>query len=322
MGPTSGRASSLGTRGWNIDPIVDHLNDYSPGYVCDIFVSESELLKRPVDIVFVCKRFDMISIETLQELSRTGVKLIYSIADNTRLGRSKCYLDHPEYMELFDYFKLASPIQLQDVSHYGTPCCWFPTPALNRRFKTEYGQEGPLRVVWSGFKENLGTVEPLFTLIKEVSERTAIPMEVVLNTNLPESHQDGVQVIPWNVATWEDVLISSDIAVVAKNRDDFFEGRKPPTKMLTYMAAGLPTVCSPTAADERIMRHGVTAYSAFTEADRKFYLTELATKPDLRRKMGLIARESVVAQCSIEKISHEHELLFDSVLTQPEGGSG
>lgn len=303
----------LGTRGWNIDPIVDHLNQHSSEFVCDTFVNESELLTRPVDIVFICKTFDHISLDSLVELKRRGVKLIYSIVDNSRY-EAKCYLDHPEYMELFDHLLLVSSVQEQDVVHYEKPFSYLPSLIVNTKYKTDYQQNDPLRLVWNGVPENLDPMKPLFQLVKDVSHEIGIPMEVVINTNLPALREDGVHVVPWSIETWEDVMITSDIGIVIKPRDDFFQSRKPPTKVITYMAAGLPTICTPTVADESVIRHGETAYAAYSDEDWRRYVTELAASAERRRRMGVAARESVITRFSISEVAREHESVFRSVL--------
>lgn len=313
MGPAWGSVRLHGTRGWNIDPIVDHLNRHSKEFVCDTFVSESELLTRPVDIVFICKFFEEISLDTLRTLKKRGVRFIFSIVDNSRKD-PMCYLDYPEYMELFDHFKLANPAQEEDISGYGVPSTWLPTPIVNTQYKSDYSQGETLRLIWNGFQENLEPMKALYPVVKDVAKETGIQMEIVLNTNLPASYEDGIRVIPWSLDTWEDVMVSSDIALVIKPRDDFFQQRKPPTKVLTYMAAGLPTVCTPSLADEKIIQQGKTAYAAYSLNDWKLYLTLLAESMEQRRTMGQAAREWALSHYSISKISHVHEKIFRGVL--------
>ena len=306
----------LGTRGWNIDPIVDYLNHNSERFVCDTFVSESELLSRPVDIVFICKTFDDLSLQALMKLKKKGVKFVYSIVDNSH-KEAKCYLDHPEYMELMDHFILHSPLQEQDISQFEKPFSLLLGAVINTKHKLNYEQEGPLCLVWNGFKENLQPMEALYPVVKDVANQIGIPMEIVLNTNLPESRTESVHIVPWSIESWEDVMVSSDIAVVIKERDDFFQSRKPATKVMTFMAAGLPTICTPTVADELVIRQGETAYAAYSEADWRRFLVELGTSMDRRKKMGEAAQESIVSRFSIAQTAHEHELIFDSLLREP-----
>ena len=305
----------LGTRGWNIDPIVDHLNRHSKEFACDTFMSESELLSRPVDIVLICKTFDDISLKTIKLLKEKNIKLVYSIVDNSSFD-GKCYLDHPEYLELFDHIMLASPIQEQDIAQLKKPFSYSPTPVINTKHKTDYTYHDRLRLYWNGFKQNLGPMRALFPVVKEVSLETGIPMEIILNTNLPESRQDGVHTVPWCIETWEDVMVSSDIGVVIKPPDNFWQRRKPPTKVITYMGAGLPTICTPTAADEGIICHGETAYAAYSETDWRHYLTQLATTSERRRQLGEAGRASVTSQFSIAHIAHKHEIIFRDILRE------
>ena len=187
-------------------------------------------------------------------------------------------------------------------------------PAINTKYKTNYLANEPLRLLWNGFRQNLNTMKPLFPIVTDISRETGVSMEVVLNTNLPESHEDGVRVIPWSIESWEDVMIASDIAVVIKPPDNFWQRRKPPAKVITFMAAGLPTICTPTVADETIIHHGETAYAAYSKEDWRRFLMELATSEERRRQMGEAARESVLSQFSIAHIAEEHENIFRNVL--------
>ncbi len=58
------------------------------------------------------------------------------------------------------------------------------------------------------------------------------------------------------------------------------------SKLLQYMAAGLPVVASPIGVNREIVKHGKNGFLARTMEEWQYYLTCLISNSDLRLKMG------------------------------------
>ena len=113
---------------------------------------------------------------------------------------------------------------------------------------------------------------------------------------------------------WESVRLSADIAVVIKPSHDFAQQCKPPAKVLTYMASGLPTVCTPSAADKEILEHGTSGFFAYSKGEWLHYLRLLISDQALRARMGRAARKAALELAAIERVGPQYEALFDEVL--------
>jgi glycosyltransferase involved in cell wall biosynthesis len=116
------------------------------------------------------------------------------------------------------------------------------------------------------------------------------------------------------------VLVESDVAVVIKPLDDPFQRRKPATKVVTFMGAGLPVVCTPSDADRDVVTHGETGFFAFD--DREWYecLRALVTDASLRERVGIAGRRHVEGRYGVDQLAGEYMALFDAVLSGPPRG--
>jgi hypothetical protein len=159
----------------------------------------------------------------------------------------------------------------------------------------------------------MGIVEPIVSrLAKELKKKIVI----IYHTRMLPKRRGVVRYKAWTVHNWERVLVNSDIAVEIKPLQDPHLQRKPSTKVLCYMAAGLPVVCTPSAADRLVIEHGLTGYFAYTDEEWYSYLRRLAEDPDLRRQMGQAGREYASRHCSIPTITEKYLDLFDSLISE------
>ena len=109
----------------------------------------------------------------------------------------------------------------------------------------------------------------------------------------------------------------ADVGVVIKPEGDPYQQRKSTTKVVSYMATGLPVVCTPSAADRRVIRHGETGFFASDDRAWRDCLRALVTDASLRERIGRAARRHVTEQYGVERIAGEYLRLFDAVLAAP-----
>ena len=96
--------------------------------------------------------------------------------------------------------------------------------------------------------------------------------------------------VKWKIRDWQRMLAQADIGIVIKPPEDEVQRRKPSNKVLSYMAAGLPVVCTPTEADKLIMEHGVTGFFAYSDDEWYTALKTLVEDAQLRRANGTIRK--------------------------------
>lgn len=326
FGPVLEDESTLGARKWHIDPIVDAINRTSPRYVGDIFFAGEDLAR--FDIVVIVRDFESFTPEVVRQLRARPTRLVYDTTDirlvHTPSGLRDIYED-PDALELhykpflrsMDGLILTSPLQRRDLQDLEIPQVEIPRPLLNRRHRTTYAHRGPIQLVWQGYPGNLPPMERLHPIIRRLRAETGLDIRLVYDTAGPARHEGPIQYTEWKIHRWERVLVGADIGVVIKPLDDPFQQRKPPTKVISYMGAGLPVVCTPSETDRSVITHGTTGFFAYDDREWHTCLAALVTDPSLRERVGTAARRHVVERFGIERITADYLRLFDQLLGHP-----
>ena len=117
-----------------------------------------------------------------------------------------------------------------------------------------------------------------------------------------------VRLHAWHPQTVYRVLSEADIGIIPIDRDaPVLEGALPPAwsvksenRLTLKMAVGLPVVATPIPAYKPVVRHGENAFFADTRDDWLSVLQELRC-PELRRRVGDAARQSVLARFSLDR---------------------
>jgi hypothetical protein len=323
FGPILDGENTLGLRKWHIDPIVDAINRGPSGYVGDIFFPGEDLAR--FDIVVIVRHFKSFTPDVTHRLHERHTRLVYDTADISVLpttgGWRDIYQDsdalernYKPFLRSMDALILASPLQRQDFEDLGIPQVAIARPLLNRRHRTTYSHRGPIRVIWQGYPENLAPMQRLHPIIGRLRAETGLDIRLVYDTAGRARDEGPIQYTEWKIHRWERALITSDVAVVIKPLDNPYQQRKAPTKVVSYMGAGLPVVCTPSAADRRVITHGETGFFAYDDREWHACLAGLVTDSSLRERVGTAARQHVLEQYSLERIVTEYLRLFDRLL--------
>lgn len=323
FGPIVDRETTLGVRKWHIDPIVDAINRASARYVGDIFFPDDDLAR--FDIIVIVRHFESFTPDVMRRLREEPRRLVYDTADirvvQTTTGWRDIYQDpdafdrhYKPFLRSMDALILASPLQRRDFEDLGVTQVEIARPLLNRRHRTSYAHGGPIRVVWQGYPENRAPMQRLHPIIRRLREETGLDIRLVYDTSGPARDEGPIQYTEWKIHRWERALVASDVGVVIKPLDDPFQQRKAPTKVVSYMAAGLPVVCTPSEADRRVIAHGETGFFAYEDREWHACLSALVTDPSLRERVGTAARRHVLERYSLERTVVDYLQLFDRLL--------
>jgi len=93
-------------------------------------------------------------------------------------------------------------------------------------------------------------------------------------------------------------LHSFDIGLMPLS-DDLWSRGKCGFKILQYMAAGLPVVCSPVGVNREIIENGVQGFWAETQEQWVEKISALIMQPELRKQMGLEGRKRATGHYSL-----------------------
>ena len=323
FGPTGGGEHTLGLRKWHIDPIVDAINRSRGPYVADIYFRGDDLSR--FDLVVIVKAIEFFPPDLLRRVRERGTRLVYDTADirfiGTPSGRRDIFTDRDAFDTVFmpflrslDAIILASPLQRPDFADIRIPQVEIGLPLLNRRHRTTYAHDGPIRLFWHGYPENLAPMRRLHPIVHRLREDTGLDVRLVYDTAGAARTEGPIEYSEWKIHRWERVLIGADVGVVIKPLDDPFQQRKPPTKVVTYMGAGLPVVCTPSEADRGVITHGETGFFAYDDREWYEHLRALVTDPALRERVGTAGRRHVLARYGVELIAARYAALFDQLL--------
>ena len=312
FGPVIEGQYNIGVRGSRIDPIVDCINATNPHYAADIFFDFEEMDR--FDVIVMVKEFHPGLYPQIERLKSAGKVFVYDIVDNPFCTdpRSVSYHDHPEFLRLMDGVIASSPIQSDDVRPINANVVFIEHPIINFEVST-YPKKDTVDIVWQGYMANVQAMFRLHKILGRIRQDTEQPIRMIYHSNCP-SHTDGMfHYVKWKIRDWQKMLAQADIGIVIKPPDDDVQRRKPSNKVLSYMAAGLPVVCTPTEADKLILEHGKTGFFAYTDDDWYACLKQLIEDADLRESMGRAGYAVVSQEFTLAKMTAKYTALFDTI---------
>lgn len=107
---------------------------------------------------------------------------------------------------------------------------------------------------------------------------------------------------PWRLEDEVADLRSFDIGIMPLTDDEETRG-KCGFKLIQYMSAGVPVVCSPVGANLSIVDDGASGYFASTPAEWLARLHQLIQDPGLRRRLGQRGRQVVKERYSLKAMA-------------------
>ena len=102
--------------------------------------------------------------------------------------------------------------------------------------------------------------------------------------------------LPWTEESEIARIAAFDVGIMPLH-DTPWERGKCAYKLIQVMAAGKPVIASPVGANRQVVQHGVNGFLADTPEEWADALRKLSD-PDLRRRMGAAARDTVETQYS------------------------
>jgi len=123
----------------------------------------------------------------------------------------------------------------------------------------------------------------------------------------------GINGIHWNCDTEIEDLSEIDIGIMPLPDDEWAQG-KCGFKGLQYMAMEIPTVISAVGVNKEIITEGVNGFLASTEEDWINKLSMLIESEDLRRRIGMEGRKTVIEKYSVDSQKNRYLEFFNEIL--------
>jgi hypothetical protein len=157
-----------------------------------------------------------------------------------------------------------------------------------------------LRVGWLGSDYSIRqTLFPFVPMLAALQREVGFEFVVVSGPGrfLPGSELD-YRFVPWSPAIESQIADMFDIGIMPL-QDDPLQRAKCGTKLLQYMAAGLPVVASPVGVNGDIVKSGHNGYLAYSPEDWRSALQQLAADKSLRSRLGEAGRALVEQEYSL-----------------------
>ena len=315
---------------------VDDNFFYSPGHLFKKFLfTIKSAIKRlkdtkradNFDIVFVQREAFMTGSTFFEKrFARSKAKLIYDFDDSVWLMDTSNANKKWEWMKstkktgeiisisnlvlagnqfLFDYAKKFN----QNVKIIPTT---IDTTIFKR--KQEYKNNEKICIGWSGSITTIKHFEEASAILKKIKAKYGDKVYFkVMGDDTYENKELNIKGIPWTSATEIDIISSFDIGIMPLPNDQWVKG-KCGLKGLSYMSLEVPTIVSAVGVNTEIITDGVNGFLAVTEEDWINRISLLMESFELRKKLGMSGRKTVLESYSLESQKNNYLNCFNELL--------
>lgn len=182
---------------------------------------------------------------------------------------------------------------------------------MKYRLRSEQNSAGPLTIGWTGSHSTVQHLDTLRSALQKLAETEKFRLRVI-GAPTYELPAVAVEAMHWRAATEFEDLSAIDIGVMPLPNDKWSKG-KCGMKALQFMAAGIPTICSPVGVNTDIIRDNENGFLAATEAEWVEKLTRLLRSGELRQRLGHAGRATVEEKYSAVTQAPRVYEIFESV---------
>jgi glycosyltransferase involved in cell wall biosynthesis len=154
-----------------------------------------------------------------------------------------------------------------------------------------------IRIGWSGLEYNFKYLYKLRSVFSNLIATYQVEF-VILSGSAPRNLEFPFRFIKWDAKHEVDQINQFDIGLMPLEMDEWSRS-KCGMKLLQYMALEIPSVATPAGVNAEIIREGENGFTAQTEEEWTKQISLLIEDPQLRTKMGKLARKTVIEQYSV-----------------------
>jgi glycosyltransferase involved in cell wall biosynthesis len=158
--------------------------------------------------------------------------------------------------------------------------------------------DGRIDMVWIGSASTLRGLEEQRDLWDRLADEIPELKLRVICDQFPGFRKLRVIPVPWS-EEWEARDLAAGQIGISWLPDDVWSRGKCGLKVLQYQAAGLPVVANPVGLNAELIEPGVTGFLPGTPDQWVEAVRMLAADPELRRRMGRLARQRVITGFSV-----------------------
>jgi L-malate glycosyltransferase len=170
----------------------------------------------------------------------------------------------------------------------------------------------PVVLGWTGTFSSKEYLDLLAPILIKLARKAKFKLRIIGNFEytLPGIDTDVIQ---WTKANEVIDLQGIDIGLYPLPQNEWVLG-KSGLKAIQYMAFGLPTVATNVGTTPRIIEHMVNGVLVKEEHEWVEALEMLINKPDIRKKLGEKARQTVLENYSTDVIGSQYLAILDDIM--------
>ena len=156
----------------------------------------------------------------------------------------------------------------------------------------------PVNIGWIGSPSTSAYLRAVEPVLKRLAASHGVRIRLI---GAGDFRFEGLEIdsIPWSYETEISELQTFDIGLMPQPRSDWAEG-KFGSKMLQYMAVGVPAVISHSRANASVIVDGVNGFMASDDGEWHGKLLRLIEDPVLRERLGLAGRRTMEERFSLQ----------------------
>lgn len=277
-----------------------------------------ERLASRADVVIVLQTF--LDESWRDALVRSARTLVYEFDDAVWLNDENAFA---EMISLAGTVVAGNEFLAAHARHLHTRVCTIPTGVRVDRYETataRHEKDGNEFVIgWIGSPSTVRYLEQMVEPLAELGAQMPVAFEIVGSGSSALPAFRNIEVhsrprIPYDPVRF---VPGFDVGVMPLE-DTPWEQGKCGAKLLEYMAAALPAVCSGVGVNRLIVENGVNGFLVHGRDEWVSALSRLARDPELRRQVGLAARERVRAAYCSQRVASLWDACLATVSRAPE----
>ncbi|MCX6984413.1 MAG: glycosyltransferase family 4 protein [Lentisphaerae bacterium] len=283
----------------------------------DSFWKRRKLFKKAKDYPVTVLQKRLLSIFDFGELRKNAKRLVFDFDDAIYCKNASCSPDPADYESSTRKGKFKRTVAGSDLViaannvlagkvrefNKAVPVEIIPSSVDVSTFvpKADYNLSSPPVVGWIGTKSTLRYLELISSAFTELRSKRDFVLRIISD----EPYRQGginVEFVRWSLENQNTELIKFDIGIMPLSGDPFSEG-KASYKLLQYLAAGVPSICSPVGMNSEVSDDGEYCLAASDSGAFASQMLELLDNCEFRRNLGVKGRKLIEQKYGLEGVA-------------------
>lgn len=232
-------------------------------------------------------------------LSLTAKKIIFDYDDAIMFTKSKYGRNTRRYKRFCYMTKIADTIIAgnkylaeQVPFAYKDKVEIVPTVINVNKYPIHLRRGSEITIGWIGTRSTQQYLKIVESVLNKLCVKYSNVKVKIVSDQKPGLCNDNIEWEKWDAESEIDQLLCFDIGIMPLSTDSWTKG-KCGFKLLQYMSAGIPVVCSPVGVNKEIVEDGVNGFWASDAKDWEKAISGLVDNKDLYDRISKAGRQTV-----------------------------